>query len=316
MKKLVLILAILVVFMAFVYANGQEYASNSCAVTAPFYCNAWNAKTTGVTIELKNNGGETYNVTSVVITSCGTYSTLIAVATDAAVPITVTCSPVLTEGNTFKGDIIITYRKSGSTVDLTSTGSITQKVGNGENYKKNKTKTDFVPWQKRNESECPQNCSCHGAVISCPTENGKIMTIEAGRSGNIITIIVNKTEVNTTLELEQETNETTNKTKLKAKLSNGRKAEVKIMPDTASERALERLRLKVCSEENNCTIVLKEVGEGNETRLAYELQVKRHYRILGLFKAKAENRVEIDAENGGDSVKKPWWAFLAREIEE
>ena len=57
-----------------------------------------------------------------------------------------------------------------------------------------------------------------------------------------------------------------NKTRLKMQLSNGRNAEIKIMPDTASERALERLRLKVCSEENNCTIELKETGKGNETR--------------------------------------------------
>src|SRR3989344_4430442 len=39
----------------------------------------------------------------------------------------------------------------------------------------------FTPWQKRNESECPDGCKCNGAIVSCPTENGKIMTITAGR---------------------------------------------------------------------------------------------------------------------------------------
>ena len=182
---------------------------------------------------------------------------------------------------------------------------------------KERTNMTFVPWQKRNQSECLEGCKCVGAVMSCPTETGKTMTIQAGRSGGIITINVDKTEVNTTLELEQETNKTTNKTKLKAKLSNGRKAEIKVMPDTASERAIERLRLKVCSEENNCTIILKEVGKGNESALAYELQAERHYKLLALFRIKALNKVEIDAETGEIiAVNKPWWAFLATEQEE
>lgn len=182
-------------------------------------------------------------------------------------------------------------------------------------------KTTFRPWQKRTEEQCPESCSCQGAVVSCPTETGKIMTIEAGRSGNIITITVGKTNVSTELELEQEIveDEATgkNRTRLRAKLSNGRKGEIKVMPDTASKKALERLRLKVCSAENNCTIELKEVGKGNETRLAYEVQAERHFRILGLFRTKARVKAQVDAETGEIiRVKKPWWAFLATEPEE
>jgi hypothetical protein len=193
-----------------------------------------------------------------------------------------------------------------------------------QNKSQNKTKVEkgsltFTPYQKRNESECLEGCKCVGAVVSCPTADGKIMTIEAGRSGNIITIIVNKTEVNTTLEIEieNETEAGKNKTKLKVKLSDGSKREIKIMPDTASETALERLRLRVCSSENNCTIELKEVPVGNNKTLAYEVQVQRHMRILALFQAKAQVRAEISAENGEIIVvKKPWWAFLALEPEE
>ena len=105
-----------------------------------------------------------------------------------------------------------------------------------------------------------------------------------------------------------------NETKLQVKLSNGRNAEIKIMPSTASERALERLRLKVCNESNNCTIQLKEVGSGNETRAAYEVQLERHSRILGIFAAKMHVETEVDAENGEVlRERKPWWAFLATE---
>jgi len=105
-----------------------------------------------------------------------------------------------------------------------------------------------------------------------------------------------------------------NRTKLQVHLSNGINAEIKVMPDTASEKALERLRLKVCSEENNCTLQLKEVGNGNETQLAYEVQIQRHSRILGIFGSKMEVRADVSAENGDVlDVHKPWWAFLASE---
>lgn len=105
-----------------------------------------------------------------------------------------------------------------------------------------------------------------------------------------------------------------NKTKLKVQLSNGKNAEIKVMPDVASERALERLRLKVCSEENNCSLELKEVGKGDQTQLAYELQTKRQAKFLGLFGTKMEVKAQVNAENGEViNIDKPWWAFLASE---
>jgi hypothetical protein len=110
-----------------------------------------------------------------------------------------------------------------------------------------------------------------------------------------------------------------NKTTLRAKLSNGRNAEIKVMPNRASENALARLRLKICNQSQNCSIELKEVGqrEENKTRLAYEVQSERNFRILGLFKARARVMAQVDAETGDIvQVKKPWWAFLAAEPEE
>ena len=132
-------------------------------------------------------------------------------------------------------------------------------------------------------------------------------------------LIINEVEVESELELELEEETEDNKTKIKIKLSNGRNSEIKIMPATASKTALARLRLKVCSEENNCTIQLKEVGkgEGNKTKLAYELQRQRNFRLYGLFKKTGQVRVQVDAETGEIiKVKKPWWAFLASEPEE
>lgn len=84
---------------------------------------------------------------------------------------------------------------------------------------------------------------------------------------------------------------------------------VKIMPETASQTAIDRLG------ELNFSIELKEVGAGNETKLIYEARAKKQGRFLGLFKITGEVQVQIDADTGEIiSTKKPWWAFLASGI--
>lgn len=117
---------------------------------------------------------------------------------------------------------------------------------------------------------------------------------------------------NTGMKMTQE--KVQDKTQLKVQLSNGRNAEVKVMPDKASEKAIERLQLKVCSAENNCQIELKEVGQGEQTRAAYEVHAEKDAKLFGLFKTKMQVQAQVDAENGEViQSKKPWWAFLASE---
>ena len=86
------------------------------------------------------------------------------------------------------------------------------------------------------------------------------------------------------------------------------------MPDVASETALEKLRLKNCVESEGCLIELKEVGQGEDAKLSYELKTQRQSKIFGLFKARMKVEAQVDAQTGEliDS-KKPWWAFLATE---
>jgi len=103
------------------------------------------------------------------------------------------------------------------------------------------------------------------------------------------------------------------KTMLRTRMKNGEESEIKIMPDTASERALERLRVKVCSTTNNCTIELKSNGTGRAEHIQYELQLERHSMILGIFQKKMQLRADVDAENGDINIHKPWWAFMATE---
>ena len=111
-----------------VFSPGK-YVTGSAIVNPPFYVNAHNVKASaGVTIELKNNGGEDYTIQSIAVSGCGTDSTATPISAGAVAAVTVTCTPALTAGDTFKGDVTVTYRKTGSTTDLTSTGTIAEKV--------------------------------------------------------------------------------------------------------------------------------------------------------------------------------------------
>lgn len=143
------------------------------------------------------------------------------------------------------------------------------------------------------------------------SENGQRMIVQQ-QSNNQIKLKVNNVSANCGLNLTQK--QVQNKTKLETKLSNGRNAEIKIMPDTASETALQRLRLKNCVEEQGCSIELKEVGQGEKAKLAYEIKTQRESKVFGLFRARMNVEAQVDAETGKIiRVKKPWWAFLASE---
>jgi hypothetical protein len=131
---------------------------------------------------------------------------------------------------------------------------------------------------------------------------------------NQFRLTVGEVEAKSDLQISSEYDSVQNRTKLKTQLSNGKNAEVKIMPNTASGRAIERLQLKVCNTENECSLELKEVGNGEQTKLAYEVQAKKEARVLALFKTKMQVQAQINAETGEVIMsKKPWWAFLASE---
>ena len=146
-------------------------------------------------------------------------------------------------------------------------------------------------------------------------EGGKQIQIRSNES-NKLQLKSGNHKADTGMKLMQQTN-ANGEMQIKAQLSNGKNADVKVMPDAASEKALERLQMKNCNATNGCQIELKEVGEGNQTRAAYEIHVIKQSKILGLFKKKMPVQAQIDAENG-EVIKsqKPWWAFLASESEE
>ncbi|MDP3992290.1 MAG: hypothetical protein Q8P79_02160 [Nanoarchaeota archaeon] len=105
------------------------------------------------------------------------------------------------------------------------------------------------------------------------------------------------------IDLEEQTNGT--EYRLRARLRNGDVTDIKIMPDTASEIALERLKAL------NFTIELKEIRERNIPRVVYNIETNKHGRFLGVFKLAIKVEGEVDPETGEFiGTSKPWWAFL------
>lgn len=78
---------------------------------------------------------------------------------------------------------------------------------------------------------------------------------------------------------------------------------VKVLPETASERAKERLG------DLGFNLTLKEVGQN---KFVYEVKATKEGKLFGFLKVKGEVSAEIDADTGEvTKVKKPWWAFMA-----
>lgn len=124
---------------------------------------------------------------------------------------------------------------------------------------------------------------------------------------------VERFKAQTRMNITEEVDEN-NQTRLRVMLSNGNEIEMKVMPDTAAKRALEKLKLNRCEESEGCVLELKEVPVGSAKKLAYQIQRERKARFLGIIPANMEVEATVDAETGDIiSLKKPWWAFLARE---
>jgi putative hemolysin len=151
------------------------------------------------------------------------------------------------------------------------------------------------------DRDCKDGCS-----IDVGDKNVNIKDLSAGRRE----IIANKINAKTGMNLTAE--EINSNVVLKAYLSNGKWAVIKTMPDSASEVAQERLQIK-CAE-RNCTLELKEVAVNGKPKIAYDVSTKRDSKLFGLFKKNMPVVAQVDADSGEvTSVKRPWWAFLAKE---
>ena len=110
-------------------------------------------------------------------------------------------------------------------------------------------------------------------------------------------------EVETELELKDDFEG--NRSRIRAKLSNGNFSLIDILPEEAHEIALERLRSR------NLSMELIEIKHKNVPRVVYNIQTNKNGRFLGIFKLKIKMEAQIDSETGELlGITKPWWAFL------
>lgn len=151
-----------------------------------------------------------------------------------------------------------------------------------------------------NLTECPNNCTCAGSVMKCEGPNGRIMTVYAGGSGNMIVQIKN-INMSTKVELYKDENGTL------AGVFNGNKTkEIKILPDEVQDRIREKIQAKL--EKYNIT--LDEDG-------AYLVKVKKKARLFFIIPVNENVDAEVDSESGEVIViRKSWWGFLARDVKE
>ncbi len=106
----------------YMIGNPANLAGDSFQVSAPFVSNAMAISASGIEIEVRNGGAETYNVTSIDIENCATTNPGTEIPAGDLQAFTVSCS--LTSGDRFNGDVEISYTSSGSSVTQTATGSI------------------------------------------------------------------------------------------------------------------------------------------------------------------------------------------------
>ena len=143
---------------------------------------------------------------------------------------------------------------------------------------------------------------------------GRMMNVQQ-QADNRMVIQTGAVSGDCPLYLEMTQEQVQNETKFYANLSNGRNAEIKIMPDTASQTALQRLNLRNCTDD--CSIELREANIGDQVRAVYEVQAQRNSKVFGIFSARMQVQAQVDAETGEIiQVNEPWWSFLAVEPEE
>lgn len=145
-----------------------------------------------------------------------------------------------------------------------------------------------------NLTECPDGCVCAGSTIKCETENGRVMTVVAGKSGNVI-IITKTANASTSTVLIK------NSTGLYGNFS-GKVKKIKYLPDEIKEKVLKKLKL---TDATSFDIVLNEKG-------VYEMTINGKYKVFWLFPKKTIAVSEINSETGEVIIlKKPWWKFRA-----
>lgn len=132
--------AIIVIGVIAIYFRPGAVTTESAIVSPPFYAVASDVAVGAIDIEIENNGGETIEVCAVAVTSCITLGDATCTTSlDASVPsgekieeggdtiLDFTCAGIAS-GDTISDDVTITYKRTGSDILLTSTGTVSGKA--------------------------------------------------------------------------------------------------------------------------------------------------------------------------------------------
>ncbi len=144
---------------------------------------------------------------------------------------------------------------------------------------------------------CPSGCTCTGSTVKCQLANGRIMTVYAGKSGNVI------------IQVKGE-NMTTNVTLYKSGehvygvFKGNETKELNMFQEQVRERIREKLN-RALENEN---ISLDDEG-------VYQYKGEKKARLFFVFPVKILVRAEVDPETGEviKLSKGNWWAFLAKD---
>lgn len=112
----------------YLIGNPANLVGTTFQISAPLVANSKAISTSNIQLEIRNGKAESINVTTVQITNCATATTSTIVNASKLQTFTVTCSPALTSGDRFNGDVIIKYKTSGSSLEEQATGTISGKV--------------------------------------------------------------------------------------------------------------------------------------------------------------------------------------------
>jgi uncharacterized protein (UPF0333 family) len=121
----VIVIAVLASFGVF---SPSKYVPQTCIMSAPFGCvkNQVSAVGQNLTFVLTNGGGEAVDVTSIVVTQCGSYGNITGWLDGAKQTITIGCTGTpLVAKQKFTSDVVVNYQMAGGSLPMKSSGSIT-----------------------------------------------------------------------------------------------------------------------------------------------------------------------------------------------
>src|SRR3989344_5452660 len=149
--------------------------------------------------------------------------------------------------------------------------------------------------------ECPEECTCTGSVIKCELASGRIMSVYAGKSGNVI-IQIKGVNMSTNVTLYKNENGT-----LEGIFRGNKTRIIKVLPDEVKEKIKERIKAKLENEE----ISLDDDG-------FYKIKAHKKARFLLIIPVRENIEGQADSETGNIIIikKGSWCGFLARDVKE